>query len=150
MAEVIAREFVEQAGMTVELWSAGTYVRPGDTATPEARLMATEHSLDLSDHRARQLTPELATTVDLVISMTERHAARAAWLGAKGVVVMSPAIPNPIGRGVEEYRRAWDALAAHVPRTLRESQPEPACDAVIAGHCEHPLSWPLALPRLGT
>ena len=72
MAEALLRaRFAGRAGARVE--SAGVAALVGRPASPEAQELMAARGLDLSAHRARQLTPELVTGFDLVLVMEEGH-----------------------------------------------------------------------------
>ena len=72
MAEALLRaRFAGRAGARVE--SAGVAALVGRPAEPEAQRLLSARGLDLSGHRARQVTPELVSGFDLVLVMEEGH-----------------------------------------------------------------------------
>lgn len=75
MAEGLARHLLEQKGLldSVTVLSAGTAACAGHPATPEAVTALSEEGIDLSNHRAQALTPELIKVADLVLTMTGSH-----------------------------------------------------------------------------
>jgi protein-tyrosine phosphatase len=108
--------------------SAGLAALVGQPADPIAVTLLAERGLDISAHRAQQLTPELAHIFDLILVMEERH--------QRGVEQIFPAargrvhrlgrfgqfdVPDPYGqprlvfeeslalieRGLADYRRAF-------------------------------------------
>ncbi len=74
--------------------------------------------MDLGDHRARLLTPELAAASDVVYVMTAAHLTqvrRIAPEAADRVVVLRPDgadIDDPYGLPLEAYRAARDEIAS--------------------------------------
>jgi len=85
MAEAIARRLVEERGLaTVTVGSAGTSAWPDAPASDGALLVAMELGMDLSQHRARQLSPELVAGADLILTMGPHHLERAEALGGEG------------------------------------------------------------------
>ena len=61
MAAAIARDALARSGRRdVEVVSAGTYALEGQRPTSDAAALAEEHGLSLGEHRAQQLTRELA------------------------------------------------------------------------------------------
>lgn len=62
-----------ELGPDVSIASAGTRAREGSPATPESVRLGQERGLDLGDHRSRPVTPALASSADLVITMSERQ-----------------------------------------------------------------------------
>lgn len=68
MAEALLRErFAARARGTVE--SAGITALVGRPADPLAVALLAERGIDVSGHRARQLTPEMIASADLVLVM---------------------------------------------------------------------------------
>ncbi len=121
MAEAIARRLLEARGTTgVEVTSAGTAAWDGAPASEGAYLIALEHGLDLSAHRARQLTADHVAGADLVLGMSPHHVERAVALGGRdrsfmlGEYAGRPAataqVEDPFGGDLEEYRRTYEQL----------------------------------------
>lgn len=83
LAEGIARHESESRGWTtVESRSAGIFAASGEPASDGARTVAQRRGIDLGDHRASTITPELIAWADLVIGMSESHLRVARDLGA--------------------------------------------------------------------
>jgi len=68
MAEAILASRLAPHGVKVS--SAGIAALVGRPADPHAKALLAERGLDLSGHRARQLTPELVQGADLVLVMS--------------------------------------------------------------------------------
>jgi protein-tyrosine phosphatase len=86
-AALLARRLSDRsAGVVVE--SAGIAALVGRPADPIAVELMRERGLDLSGHRARQLTEPLALAADVVIAMEQGHvkAIEAAYPRARGRV----------------------------------------------------------------
>lgn len=73
MAEGLARELF---GDKAEVSSAGLAAWDGDKASPQAIEVLSEYRVDLSNHRARRLSPELIAEADWVIPMTQAQEER--------------------------------------------------------------------------
>jgi protein-tyrosine phosphatase len=72
MAEGLLRaRLAGRPGASVE--SAGIAALVGRPAEPEARDLLAERGIDISAHRARQLSADLATGFDLILVMEKRH-----------------------------------------------------------------------------
>jgi protein-tyrosine-phosphatase len=121
LAEALLRSKLQERGVDgVTVGSAGTGAWDGAPASEGAYLVALEHGLDLSDHRARLLTRELATGADLVLTMARHHLARAEQLGAGGSAHLlgeyagregsSAEVRDPFGGDLEGYRETFDEL----------------------------------------
>jgi len=126
MAAAIARREIARLGLEgVEATSAGTHAVEGATASPTAAVVAEENGLSLTDHRARRLTPELASAADLVVGMEPEHAERATQLGARRAVVLGAGVPDPYGSEVGAFRETWTLIASSLPTLLTEHVPSP-------------------------
>lgn len=98
--------------------SAGTSAWDGSPASDGAILIGVERNLDLSQHRARRLTPEMIEASDLVFVMSHEHLARVRELDSTANVYLlggyaesSPrAIPDPFGGELDDYRATADEL----------------------------------------
>jgi protein-tyrosine phosphatase len=55
------------------IWSAGLSALVGRPADPLAQAIAAEHGLDISAHRAQQLTSWMCTQADLLLVMEDGH-----------------------------------------------------------------------------
>lgn len=137
MAEAILRRIVAERGLDrVEVASAGVGAFEGSPASEGAYLVAIEHGLDLSAHRARTVTRELLAQADLVLTMSAGHAARVAALGAAGKVFRlgdyagrAPAeadVPDPFGGDLEEYRATFACLADLLEDAVARLAAEPS------------------------
>ena len=134
MAEAMMRRALAARGhQNVEVGSAGIGAWEGAPASEGSLLVGLENGLDLSQHRARLLTPDLARGADLILAMSVQQRDRAAALGAgerahtlgefagvsgsvrrsagsvwqrsRGLPVHLPAAGNPGGRGRRPDRR---------------------------------------------
>lgn len=119
IAAAIARHEIDHAGYTnITVASAGTAALSGYAATREAVLVVEENGLNLDDHRARQLTPELIAATDLVVGMKHEHAEHARRMGARRTTTLSSPVRDPYGRGINAYRETWTLLNSTIPILL--------------------------------
>lgn len=121
LAAAIARRLLDERGRPeVEVASAGTAAWDGAPASEGAYLVALEHDLDLSAHRARQLTADLVAGADLVLGMSPHHVERAAALGGDGKshllgsyagrAAADAQVEDPFGGDLPEYRTTFQRL----------------------------------------
>ena len=138
LAEAIARrEAIERGLSDVEISSAGTSAWDGAPASDGALLVALERGMDLSTHRAQQLTRELVQSHDIVLAMSSHHVERSEALGGEGRTHLlttyaggaaaGRAINDPFGGDLEQYRETLAELQAEIRRvfdrlTARPSQ----------------------------
>src|SRR5512138_3898914 len=138
LAEAVARrEAIERGLQDVEVTSAGTSAWEGAPASDGALLVALERGLDLSMHRAQQLTRELVQSHDVVLAMGPHHQERAEALGGEGRTYLltafaggqaaARAINDPFGGDLDQYRETLSELQSEIRRvfdrlTARPSQ----------------------------
>lgn len=126
LAMALARRAWPQAASFA---SAGLRAVGGEPASSGALAVADELGLDLQEHRARQLTDDLALAADWLIGMTRAHARqlqerygapgapRIGLLSLPGVDLSGRPLPaadevaDPFGGRRDAYRAAADQLA---------------------------------------
>jgi protein-tyrosine-phosphatase len=120
MAEAIARRIVSDTGQeNLVFESAGTQAWEGSPASDAALLVGVERNLDLSGHRSRQLTAEIARASNLVLAMSPAHVAQVRdvhpnanvhLLGGYGTTGPGRPIADPFGGDLNDYRATADEL----------------------------------------
>ena len=90
----------------VNVSSAGVGALVGEPADPTALKLMEERGVDISSHRARQLTPEIAHDADLILVMEQSH--------VDAIHSISPS-----SRGKVHAICKWDGL--EVPDPYRKS-----------------------------
>jgi tRNA threonylcarbamoyl adenosine modification protein (Sua5/YciO/YrdC/YwlC family) len=125
LAKRLGCEPADLAGRGVRVFSAGTGAVEGAAASAEAVRVAGEWGADLGGHRSRKLTTELIREADLVCCMAAAHATAVLRLvpSAAGKVRRlcdDGDVPDPIGAGLDGYRRTatriQDAVASCLDR----------------------------------
>ena len=129
LAEGIARrEAIERGLMDFEVGSAGTSAWNGAPASDGGLLVALEHGVDLSGHRARQLTREIVQENDVILVMGPHHLERAEALGGEGKAHLlthyaahgstDRAVSDPFGGDLEVYRATYEELEKEIKRVF--------------------------------
>lgn len=129
LAEAIARRLIAERGIAdVEASSAGTSAWPDAPASDGSLLVAMEHGLDLSDHRARQLSADLVAQSSLILTMGPHHLDRAEALGGAGKSTLLTAyvhgfegarpVTDPFGGDLDVYRATFDELEREIALVL--------------------------------
>lgn len=116
MAEGLLRARFEATGRgTVS--SAGLAALVGRPAEPHAVALLAARGIDLSGHRARQLTPELVAAADVVLVMEEAQRLRVARLAPAASVRVHRLghyggydVPDPFRGPAAEYERALELI----------------------------------------
>jgi len=127
LATVALRAELGDDAEQIEVTSAGTAASPGQPASEGSRRVAAADGFDLSAHRSRALTPELARAADFVFVMSAGHRAAVEALGVprEQVHVLSewpepgePELPvfDPFGASFEAYEECWRRLRRHARR----------------------------------
>jgi protein-tyrosine phosphatase len=113
MAEVLLAQRLRARGIEAVVESAGTHALVGYPADPLAVEMMKARSLDLGRHKARQLTPELIRSFELVLVMEAQQQrlvegldssarGRVHRLGRRG----NFDVPDPYRQGREAFERS--------------------------------------------
>ena len=127
-AAILRRRLAERGATGVEVTSAGTAPWDGAPASEGSYLISLEHGLDLSDHRARQLTTDMVAGADLVLGMSPHHVERVETLGGAGKAHLLGAyagesgdaaeVADPFGGELEDYRVTYDRLVVLIETAL--------------------------------
>ena len=132
------RRLLQERGLEgITVASAGTGAWLGAPASEGSYLVALEDGVDLSAHRAQPVTPELAATADLILTMSRSHRQRLSDLGYgertfllgeyAGRSGAAAEVDDPYGGSLSDYRDAYaqikDLLGSVVQRVERERIP---------------------------
>lgn len=146
MAEHLMRHYAQEAGLDIDVASAGVGAFSGDEATEHTLTVLAEMGIDASQHRSRRMHPLLLEEFDLILPMTESHrralldllperereaAAEKIFLlkeygkrtGFQGQDLkdeIEKDIQDPFGQSLEVYRRTRDEIAAEVKGIVKE------------------------------
>jgi protein-tyrosine phosphatase len=123
MAAALLSERLRRHGLGAVVESAGLRALVGRPAELHAQALMRERGLDLSAHRARQLTPEVITPFELVLVMeaSQERAVHALLPSARGRVHRIGRfggfeVPDPYGQD----RRAFERSLALIDRGLAD------------------------------
>lgn len=119
----------EEPLRSVTVHSAGISAFPGDPPSENAVKALKPVKLDLSDHRSRPLSDQLADQSDLILAMTSGHvrAIRMQHPGLKAPVYRfrewvssgTREVPDPYGGPLDLYIETRDSLAEAVPSIIQ-------------------------------
>ena len=125
MAEGLMRAELAKRGVSAAVTSAGLAAM-GEPAADHAVTVMEECGLNLTRHRSRPLTKELADAADRIVVMTENHRSLLLAAGVDGEKITVPAggVPDPFGGSVEVYRHTRDTLQDIVHTLADEWFPE--------------------------
>ncbi|MBC7114222.1 MAG: low molecular weight phosphatase family protein [Archaeoglobi archaeon] len=126
MAEGIFRRMCEENGVRVRVYSAGT--NACNLKVPEEAIRAAKiYGADISGHRPRQLTQEIASQYEAIIAMTRDVANRTEEIVDHEVIMTLGDfarigdwdIPDPWGKGFDEYVRCARMIHAALEKALQ-------------------------------
>lgn len=134
MAAALARHALEERGWHhVAVRSAGVSALPGLPASDAVPIVLAEAGVELGDHEATMLTPELVEWADLILAMSPSHIpAVEAMGGAYKVALLTEFLPgdeagkpiaDPIGESIDVYRETRDQIEAAVQALLDRFEP---------------------------
>ena len=129
MAEALLRRGLEAAGLAdVTVESAGIGAWEGAPASEGAYLVMLERDIDISAHRARQLTREMVEQADLILTMGRIQLGKVRELGAgaraqllgefAGAKGAAAEIADPYGGELDQYRETYRQLAELIPSVV--------------------------------
>lgn len=113
---------------TISVQSAGIAAFSGDDPSPNAVNALAKVGLDLSDHRATRLSPQLIDASDCILVMTPQHrdaillahpeAAPYTFLFRQFASPSDPSVPDPFGQSLSAYLETRDALVEAIPAII--------------------------------
>ncbi|WP_237226445.1 low molecular weight protein arginine phosphatase [Rubinisphaera sp. JC750] len=140
MAEALCRKLLaERLGCNPEelatqgyrISSAGLAAEFGYPASPEAVQLLAEDGIELSDHHSQPISVPLLEEADLILTMTAQHRQMIVTHRpdlATRIRVLGPNdrdIPDPIGGGMDVYRRCREAIEAGLAPVIEELTKQP-------------------------
>jgi protein-tyrosine-phosphatase len=129
LAEGIARRLIADRQLAdVSVSSAGTSAWPDSPASDGSLLVALEHGIDLSEHRATPLSTDVVAAAHLILAMGPHHLDRAEALGGTGRSHLltayaagsdsGPSVNDPFGGDLDVYRATYDELVREIGAVL--------------------------------
>jgi protein-tyrosine phosphatase len=73
MSEAMLKKMVKEQNKNIEIYSCGTYADNGDVATNEAIQTMQRYNVDLTNHRATNITKSKIKEMDLILCATLNH-----------------------------------------------------------------------------
>ena len=122
----VAETELESAGLRVI--SAGLNAAEGAPPSPNAVEALRKQHIDISGHRARELTPQMINEADVIYTMTEPHRETITSMfpsAAEKTFTLDPNgdIEDPIGSDASSYQRSAELIRRRLDQRLKEQQP---------------------------
>ena len=133
MAEALLKEAIRgRAGINVG--SAGVAAMPGQGASRETMAVLKRKNINFNTFKSRQVDDALLSEADLIIAMTESHAAhvkrflpdRARCVKLlcdfidEGEALSGVDVPDPIGMGSKAYEEVAEVIGLALPGIIEE------------------------------
>jgi len=128
LAEAGMRKAALEAGLDLTVLSAGLAVFAPLPASDHAREAAREVGLDLSAHKSRPFSREMALASDRIVTMTQKHkdAILRKMPSLEGKVHLlsewagegMTEVEDPAGADLEAYRRSRDQILGYVEKAV--------------------------------
>lgn len=114
----LAEARIRQLAPSLRIDSAGVQALVDHPADPESQKQAQMHGMDLSSHKAKQLTEALCLQNDLILVMEERHIDSVCQISpsARGKVMLlgrwsnNQEIPDPYRKSPEHFASAYNLI----------------------------------------
>lgn len=125
MAEGLFKKYLADKGATdIEVSSAGISAFPGDEVSLNSVLALKERNIDISNHRARQINPEMLLNTDLFVCMSDSHAAvLSRFCTESNIMVLG--VNDPYMQGIEVYEKCCQQIEDALPKVLKTIQKLP-------------------------
>lgn len=127
MAEAIAKRIIERRGLPLTASSMGCGALDGSPASYNSSAVCAENGLDITSHRAHQITKEDDTGTRAFVCMTARHEAflSSLGIGEDKLFLFDRDIPDPYGGDISVYENCFSELDKAVGRILFRLAPLP-------------------------
>lgn len=111
MAEALMRAELKRRGVSAVCLSAGLSAG-GEPAADNAVTVMEEVGCDITRHRSRPLTRDMAEAADRLVVMTDLHRELLLTMGVAADKITLPegGVPDPFGGNTDVYRRTRDRL----------------------------------------
>lgn len=130
MAEGLLKKMADEAGLPVEVQSAGLAAFAGVPAAPEAVEACKEKGVDISSHQSQPLGKTLVMESELIITMTGKHKdmilKKMPALQDKVVLFSEFAeagaedVEDPVGQPLEVYRKVLEQMGGYLKKSIEK------------------------------
>ena len=122
MAQGLMNQLSHKKGYTIQATSAGIAAHDGMLISANAMDAMQEEGIDMSYHRARQVTGNDIDNATAVFCMTDAHAATVAAIYPQAmdkIYVLGRGISDPFGGDLDMYRMCRDQIKAELPSVIK-------------------------------
>ncbi len=122
MAQGLMNQFSHKKGLDIQATSAGIAVNEGMLISANAMDAMSEEGIDMSYHRARQLTSNDISNANVIFCMTDAHVATVAAIYPQAMdklYVLGRGISDPFGGDLDMYRLCRDQIQAELLNVVK-------------------------------
>ncbi len=118
MAQGIAKNLFPQN----EFLSAGIFAKDNSPASENAVIAMKNMGIDISEHKARQITKQLINEVDFIVPMTDNHLYTLLQAGVdkNKIKLFSTPVPDPFGQSLKAYEQTAKILKENIQKLFGE------------------------------
>jgi protein-tyrosine-phosphatase len=123
MIEALLRAALAKEKIECTISGAGTGTADGVPASAHAITVMKELGLDISEHRSRQITQEIADSADIFVAASVEHGVTLAFcygVDPEKIIVPGAGIPDPFGRDVATYRACLEQIKEAMPQLVAD------------------------------
>ncbi len=130
MAAALMNEEAIKKNLDVRIESAGIMANEGECASGGAVEVMHDYGIDLTEHKAKQITEELLKQCDLILTMTENHKKALEQYAPGKVYTLAEYagvkcdIADPFGGDISDYRRAAGQISELVEKAAEKLEKE--------------------------
>ena len=118
MAQGIAKNLFPQN----EFLSAGIFAKDNSPASENAVIAMKNMGIDISEHKARQITKQLINEVDFIVPMTDNHLYTLLQAGVdkNKIKLCSTPVRDPFGQSLKAYEQTAKILKENIQKLIDE------------------------------
>ena len=123
MIEYLLRDALAKENIPCDISGAGTGTADGVPASAHAITVMKELGIDISNHRSRQLTQDIADSADLFVAATVEHGVVLAFqygVDPEKILVPGAGVPDPFGRDVATYKACLEQITEALPQLVAD------------------------------
>ncbi len=122
MAQGLTNKYAKEHGLDISAISAGIFAEENLGISENANKVLHKEGIDMSYHKARQITEGDIENASVIICMTRQHALAVVSIypqsASKIHVIGKGGISDPYGGNEEMYRLCMESIKQYIPRVI--------------------------------
>ena len=116
MAEAIFKKKAKEFSDNLSVSSCGLGAMAGDSASVNSIAVMAENGIDITPHRARQISEYIIDEADFIICLADSHYTYLAPFCKDKLLLLGDGIPDPYGGDIDEYRYCRDKIESAIDK----------------------------------